>query len=156
MTQPPLFVEDQPAPGDLRFLEDQIIQHNYAQTGADDGRALAIFLRGDPDEIIAGLSGYTWAGMCEIEFLWVRPDLQDQGLGRRLLHAAEQEARQRGCSIIILGSYSFQAPDFYRKNGYKLVGQVDDCPPKHSNYYFKKNLAARQDSYREADENPAT
>ena len=136
----PLIVEDQPAPDDLKFLEDQIIQHNITQTGAFDGRGLAIFVRGEQYGIIAGISGYTWAGMCEIEFLWVRADLQGQGYGTRLLQAAEQEARQRGCSIMILGSYSFQAPEFYQKHGYELVGRIDDCPPKHTNYYFKKNL----------------
>jgi GNAT superfamily N-acetyltransferase len=142
MDQLPIFIQDQPAPDDLRFLEEQIIHHNDAQTGAYDGRGLAIFLRDERDEIIAGLSGYTWAGMCEIEFLWVRPDLHGQGLGRRLLQAAEQEAQDRGCSLVILGSYSFQAPDFYLRNGYELVGRIDDCPPGHTNYYFKKNWPA--------------
>ena len=136
----PLNIEDQPDPGDLRFLEDQIIKHNYAHAGADDGCGLAIFIRNDQYEIIAGISGYTWAGMCEIEFLWVRDDLQGQGIGKDLLLAAEQEARDRGCSIIILGSYSFQAPGFYQKMGYELVARIDNCPPNHSNYYFRKTL----------------
>ncbi len=135
-----IVVEDEPAPDDLRFLEEQINQYNMTQTGAFDGRGLAIFLRGEHYEIIAGISGYTWAGLCEIEFLWVRSDMQGQGLGKQLLVAAEQEARDRGCSIIILGSYSFQAPGFYQQHGYELVGRVDDCPPRHTNYYFKKSL----------------
>jgi hypothetical protein len=67
MSQQPLIVEDQPAPDDLTFLEDRINQHNMLQTGAFDGRALAIFMRGDQYEIIAGISGYTWADMCEQE-----------------------------------------------------------------------------------------
>jgi GNAT superfamily N-acetyltransferase len=146
MSEPSFFIEDQPAPDDLRFLEVQIDRYNMAQTGAYDGRGLAIFLRDEQYEIVAGISGYTWAGMCEIEFLWVRPDLQGQGLGRRLLTAAEQEALDRGSSIVILGSYSFQAPEFYRQNGYELVGRVDNCPPNHTNYYFKKTLPVRPSS----------
>jgi len=140
MSTYPFIVEDQPAPGDLQFLEDQIIQYNMTQTGAFDGRALAIFLRNEQHEIIAGLSGYTWAGMCEIEFLWVHEDLRGQGYGSQLLQAAEQEARERGCSVVILGSYSFQAPDLYKRHGYDLIGTAEDCPPNYVNYYFKKSL----------------
>jgi len=136
----PIIIEDQPAPGDLQYLEDQIIQYNMTQTGAFDGRALAIFLKNEQHEIIAGLSGYTWAGMCEIEFLWVHEDLRGQGYGSQLLQTAEQEARERGCSIVILGSYSFQAPGLYQQHGYEQIGRVEDCPPDHSNYYFKKSL----------------
>jgi GNAT superfamily N-acetyltransferase len=133
-------VEDQPDWHDLRFLEDKINTYNMEQTGAYDGRGLAIFLRDEQGEIFAGISGYTWAGMCEIEFLWVREDQQGQGIGGELLQAAEQEAQERGCAMIVLGSYSFQAPQFYQKYGYELVGRIENCPPNHSNYYFKKVL----------------
>lgn len=140
MPSQPLIVEDQPDAHDLHFLGDQINTYNMTQTGSYDGRALAVFMRDDQGEIIAGISGYTWAGMCEIEFLWVRPDLQGQGIGGELLQAAEQEAQARGCEIIILGSYSFQAPGFYQQRGYDLVGRIENCPPNHTNYYFKKSL----------------
>lgn len=135
-------VEDQPADLDREFLEDQINRYNMAQVGAFDGRRLAIFVQNEQQDVIAGISGYTWAGMCEIQFLWVDAELRGQGYGGRLLQAAEQEARERGCQIIILSSYSFQAPDFYQQRGYTLAGQIDGCPPGHTNYYFKKMLHA--------------
>ena len=137
-----LLVEDQPAEQDLEFLEDQINRYNIAQVGAFDARRLAIFVRDEQQSILAGITGYTWAGMCEIQFLWVAAELRGQGYGGRLLAAAEQEARARGCQIIVLNSYSFQAPGFYGQRGYSLVGQIDNCPPNHSNYYFKKMLQA--------------
>lgn len=135
-----LVVEDRPAAGDLDFLQEQIDSYNMAQTGAFDYRPLAVFVRNEQGEIVAGISGYTWAGMCEIQFVWVHAEARRQGYGRRLLQAAEQEARERGCRIVILGSYSFQAPEFYRKHGYEVVGRIDDCPPGHANYYLMKRL----------------
>lgn len=140
MTENHLLVEDQPAEQDLEFLEDQINRYNMAQVGAFDARRLAIFVRDEQQAILAGITGYTWAGMCEIQFLWVAAELRGQGYGGRLLAAAEQEARARGCQIIVLNSYSFQAPGFYQQHGYSLVGQIDGCPPNHSNHYFKKML----------------
>jgi ribosomal protein S18 acetylase RimI-like enzyme len=136
----PFVIEDQPAAGDLEYLEDQINHYNMTQTGAFDGRALAIFVRNEQQDIVAGLSGYTWAGMCEIQFLWVHPTVRQQGYGGDLLLAAEREAQKRGCSIMILGTYSFQAPSFYQKRGYEIVGRIEHCPPNHTNYYFKKRL----------------
>ena len=133
-------VEEQPAARDLEFVEAQINHYNMTQVGAFDGRALAIFVRNEQQAIVAGLSGYTWAGMCEIQFLWVHPNLRAQGYGGQLLAAAEEAARARGCSIVILGTYSFQAPAFYQKRGYQVVGSIDDCPPRHTNYYLKKTL----------------
>jgi GNAT superfamily N-acetyltransferase len=136
----PFVIEDQPAAHDLEYLEDQINHYNMTQTGAFDGRALAIFVRNEQQAIVAGLSGYTWAGMCEVQFLWVHPSMRHQGYGGDLLQAAEQEAQKRGCSILILGTYSFQAPNFYQKRGYEMVGRIEHCPPNHTHHYFKKLL----------------
>ena len=135
-----LMVEEHPSADDLHFLEQQIIRHNYAAAGAEDGRALAVFLRDDQGALLAGLAGYTWAGMFEIEFLWVDERLRGQGHGARLLAAAEEEARARGCQVAITGSYSFQAPQFYQSCGYKVVGAVEDWPPGHVHYLLRKRL----------------
>lgn len=136
----PVHVLDQPAAQDLEFLEHQINAYNMAQVGAYDARLLAIFVRDEHEQIVAGLSGYTWAGFCEIQFVWVHESLRGRGYGTQVLQAAEQEARTRGCGLIVLSSYSFQAPGFYQKHGFEIVGQVDDCPPGHTHYYFQKRL----------------
>jgi GNAT superfamily N-acetyltransferase len=136
-----LHVEDQPNPVDLEFLEEQINKHNKVQTGVYEWGALAIFVRDEAGAIMAGISGYTWAGMCEIHFLWVKPEKRQKGYGRQLLEAAETEARTRTCAIIVLGTYSFQALDFYQKLGYELASKIEDCPPGHTHYHLFKRLS---------------
>jgi GNAT superfamily N-acetyltransferase len=133
-------VEENPAPAHVQALQERLIAYNMAQTGAYDGRLLAIFLRDEQGEIVAGISGYTWAGFCEIEWLWVHEELRGQGYGSRMLAAAEQEALARGCSLIVLGTYSFQAPGFYQRMGYEVAGRIDDCPLHHTKYLLKKPL----------------
>ena len=135
-----LTVEEHPAHHDIAFLEQRIIDYNYGRTGASDGRGLACFVRDDAGQIVAGISGYTWAGMAEIEFLWVDDSLRGQGVGSRLLAAVEAEARQRGCKLIVISTYSFQAPDFYPRHGYEVVGSIENCPPGHENHWLKKDL----------------
>jgi len=134
-------IEVEPAPKDIRSLEDGLYAYNIEQTGSDDGKWLSIFVRDDAGEIVAGLHGWTWCGACKVERLWVRQDLRRQGYGQRLLAAAEQEARARGCGQILLDTFSFQAPLFYRKLGYEVIGVVEGFPRHpHSEYHLRKAL----------------
>jgi GNAT superfamily N-acetyltransferase len=111
-----------------------------AAVGAYDGRLLAAFARHPEHGIVAGVSGYTWARFCEVQLLWVHADLRGQGYGSRLLAMAEEEARARGCGLVTLGSYTFQAPGFYQRHGYQVVGTVPDCPPGHAHVFLMKVL----------------
>jgi GNAT superfamily N-acetyltransferase len=129
-----------PSPEDLQFLEDRLYEFNSAQIGKDDGRLFAFLIRDDQQKIIAGVSGWTWADACEIRTLWVAPSWRGKGYGSKLLDSAEQEARARGCRIILLSSYSFQGPAFYQKHGYELAWQLDDFPPGHQNDYLAKRF----------------
>jgi GNAT superfamily N-acetyltransferase len=130
-----------PSAAEQEFLEDRLYEFNCAQTKQDDGQLFAFFIRNEGQEIVAGLSGWTWAQACEIRTLWVDPASRGQGYGRTLLEAAEGEARTRGCKVILLGSYSFQAPAFYQKCGYELAWQLDDFPPGHQHCFLVKRLA---------------
>ncbi len=130
-----------PSSEELQFLEDRLYEFNSAQTGLDDGQLFAFFVRNEQQEIVAGVSGWTWANACEIRCLWVHPAWRGHGYGESLLESAEQEARARGCQRILISSYSFQAPVFYQKHGYKLAGQLNNFPPGHQYCYLVKQLA---------------
>jgi GNAT superfamily N-acetyltransferase len=135
-----LVVLDDPPREDLDFLEGRIDAFNEAATGYRDGRRLAILLRDAAGTICAGLSGHTWGGACEVKFLWVEESRRHAGLGSRLLQAAEQEARARGCAKIFVSTHSFQAPGFYRRLGYALVGEAAGYPRGHAHLHFEKSL----------------
>lgn len=132
--------DDAPAARDLAELERCINDFNDDTTGARDGRALAAFLRGPDGALRAGLAGHTWGGCAEIKLLWVREAERRSGLGSRLLRAAEDEARARGCTRIVLSTHSFQAPGFYRRHGYAECGRVDGYPHGHAQIYLAKTL----------------
>jgi GNAT superfamily N-acetyltransferase len=125
---------------DLQFLEEQVNEFNFATTGCRDARLLVMLLRDSAGRIYAGLSGHTWGGVAEVRFLWVEQSRRHAGLGSRLLRAAEEEARSRGCSKIVLSTHSFQAPDFYSKHGYAVAGQFSDYPRGYSSIFLEKVL----------------
>ena len=87
-----------------------------------------------PDIADAGLS---WLF---VDWLWIRDDRRGQGIGGRLLAAAEAEARARGCGGIYLGSFTFQAPDYYKRAGYSEFGRIDGFPPGHALVFLLKRL----------------
>jgi GNAT superfamily N-acetyltransferase len=136
-------VETDPSPEAVQYLEEQIYQVTAGVTGISDGEWLAIFQRDDAGRIVAGISGNTWGGCCEIRQLWVAEPLRGQGVGTGLLAAAEQEARRRGCTQILLMTYTFQAPAFYRRHGFTTLAEVDGYPQGYRNLLMRKRLDDR-------------
>ena len=88
-------ISDTASDVDRAALRGEIHAFNIAATGFRDGAVLSCFLR-DGAELVAGIDGFTWGGYARIDYLWVREELRGQGLGSRLLAAAEAEARRRG------------------------------------------------------------
>ena len=66
--------------------------------------------------------------------------LQKAKLGSKLLREVESEIREKGCTIIHLDTFDWQARGFYEKNGYSVFGTLEDCPKGHCSYYMKKVL----------------
>jgi GNAT superfamily N-acetyltransferase len=128
-----------PSPTDVQYLEDRIYEFNSKATGIGDGEWLGFFLRAG-DRIIAGVCGNTWGGVCELRQFWVDEPQRNRGLGRTLLQAAEQEARRRGCTQMVLMTFSFQAPAFYERHGFEVVATIDDHPRGHQNVLMRKRL----------------
>ena len=137
-----LLISTEPAPNEVQYLEDRIYEFNSAATGITDGEWLAIFVKDADDRIVAGICGNTWGGCLEIRQFWVEETRRRQGLGTRLLLAAEQEARRRGCRQVLLMTFSFQAPAFYARHGFEVVAEVDDHPRGHKNLLLRKRLGA--------------
>ena len=54
--------------------------------------------------------------------------------------AAEAEAFNRQCGIVVLNTHSFQAPAFYQKLGYTITGIDEDYPAGHRQYHLQKRL----------------
>jgi ribosomal protein S18 acetylase RimI-like enzyme len=84
------------------------------------------------------------AGCCYVAHLWVSEPLRAQGLGRALLLAAEEHAKAKGCTIVLLASHSFQSPGFYQKHGYVIQAEIMDHPVGYSSTVLAKRLAERR------------
>ena len=129
-----------PTPDEVQYLEDRIYEFNSNATGIGDGELLAFFVRAR-DRIVGGICGNTWGGTCELRQFCVEQSQRNRGLGTKLFEAAEREARRRGCTQIVLMTFSFQAPAFYERKHFEVVATIDDHPYGHRNLLMRKRLA---------------
>ncbi|KUN88003.1 biotin transporter BioY [Streptomyces bungoensis] len=91
--------------------------------------------------LAGGLVGHTWTTWLHVTYLWVDPRHRGTGLGTHLLARAEHLARtDRGCTGARLETWDFQAPGFYRKQGYEVVCVIPDYPPGITEYTLTKRL----------------
>jgi GNAT superfamily N-acetyltransferase len=133
-------VTDQPSPDDVAFIEDELVAFNVAKARPYDRRPLHVFLRDAHGRTIGGVTGETNWSWLYVDCFWLPDDLRGEGWGARLLKAAEDEARKRGCRHVRLFSYNFQAPGFYEKLGYRIFGVLEDYPPGHAQVWLRKDL----------------
>jgi N-acetylglutamate synthase-like GNAT family acetyltransferase len=125
---------------EIDALEERLYAHNAAATGFSDGAGLSLVAECD-GELVGAVAGYSWGGICELRQVWVREDQRGEGLGRKLMEAAIAEARRRGCAHVLLATYDFQAPDFYRRLGFETVAEVPDKPVGRSEFIMRLSLA---------------
>lgn len=95
--------------------------HNATARPLQDVRALASIAHGPDGQVQGGALGRTWGQCCELQQLWVDEALRHQGLGSQLMAAFETAAMARGCNTFYLDTFSFQALDFYRGQGYEVA-----------------------------------
>jgi GNAT superfamily N-acetyltransferase len=136
-----LSTEDHPAAADRKAIDDALTEFNRPHLRDPAFGRIGVFVRDGAGAVTAGLDASLYAGWLFVDNLWVHADLRRQGIGRRLLQEAERRALERGCHSAWLDTFSFQAPDFYRKLGYAVFGTLD-YPPGHRRFFLKKRLLA--------------
>jgi ribosomal protein S18 acetylase RimI-like enzyme len=132
--------EAKPADADCEFVRQMISSFNRVRAESDEHKLLAVFAKEPSGRILGGLLGGTYWKWLHIDYLWVDETIRNQGIGSRLLHAAETEAVRRQCKFCHLETHDFQAPGFYRKHGYKVFAKLPDLPPGHIKLFLKKRL----------------
>lgn len=140
VTPPAIQVVDRAEPSAVRRLEEAIASFNVEATGIADARDLFAELRDDDGDVYASVYGWSWGSTCWVEFLWVRADQRDRGVGTALMRAVAAEARDRGCAQMALTTHSFQAPGFYRRLGFERVGELTGYPRGHSDLLLRRRL----------------
>ncbi|MBD8872162.1 GNAT family N-acetyltransferase [Rhodanobacter sp. DHB23] len=141
MNLPDIIVTDAPDATDLAVVSNGLDQFNAEACGIADRRPLAVLAR-DPltGRTLGGITGRTSLGLLFLDVFFLPEALRGSGLGSRMLRLAEQEGRRRGCRSAVLYTISFQAPEFYRKQGWREFGAIPCDPPGTSRIFLTKDL----------------
>ena len=134
-------VVEKPGPELRQYILQPLLRFNETHAGATALEPLALLLRlAGSDDVVGGLWAETAYRWMFIHNVFVPEASRGRGLGSRLIEMAEQIARERGCVGIRLDTYSFQAPGFYPRFGYELLGRLPNYPPGHEAFMYFKRL----------------
>ena len=125
---------------DKDAIFEQLLKYNLSHIEDKSPQDIGIYLEDDNGNKVAGLIGDTHGNWLEIEYLWVNDDLRGQNIGTELMQKAESIAKSRGCKYAFLNTFSFQAPDFYNKLGYKEEFVLNEYPRTGKRHYYTKQL----------------
>ncbi|APF22715.1 GNAT family N-acetyltransferase [Clostridium butyricum] len=124
------------------LIVDKIVEYNLSKVPIIQESSFIWINRVIVDtygDIIAGINSKMYCWNCVyIDVLWVKEEYRKEGLGSKILNEIEKVAKDKGCYLIHLDTFDFQAKDFYIKHGYDIFGILDECPQRHKRYFMKK------------------
>jgi len=124
----------------IDFLSERIAEFNWQQWEVSERKPLALQVKSDNGEVIAGAAGRTFGDWLLLDTLWVSDVLRGQNLGSQLLSRMESAAKARGCKKCLLDTLNFQARPFYEKYGYRVEWVQEGYPQTGCKYFMTKML----------------
>ena len=133
-------VSDLPEAPGVQAVDAGLGAHNDTVQELAQVRTLNVIAREADGTVCGGAVGRTWGECCELQQLWVSAPLRGRGMGSELVQRFEAEARNRGCRLVYLTTFSFQAPDFYQRCGYHVVRETRGYPAGIVRHDLEKRL----------------
>ena len=135
-----IIVDHKPNQADNDAVVEGLIVHYERLMGETRDKEFSVFLKNDLGAILGGLQAHFDTESVYIEVLWIDEKLRKQGYGTKLINTAEQEAVKHGCVSSITDTWSFQAEEFYLRNGYERMGEIKKYWHEHSRIFLRKML----------------
>lgn len=128
----------QPLEEEVEAVRRGLTAYNEQFTANSDRVPVGCFARDETGRVIAGAHGIIGWGWLYTERLWVDEPLRGRGVGTEVLARLERAALAQGVHRFHVSTTSFQALDFYIRQGYEVYAQLEDNPPGYTDYYLKK------------------
>jgi GNAT superfamily N-acetyltransferase len=111
------------------------------QVGPPDNHDFALLVTAPGDEtVLGGLWAQSRWGAFYIDMIVAPEALRRTGLGTELMTRAEAEARRRGCHLMWLDTYAFQARPFYERLGFTVFAEMEGPAPYYPRWFMRKTL----------------
>jgi len=127
-----------------RFKQGFDVKLSRDPDAKDMIRPRGTFIVAMSDDLPIGCVGLKGSGseVAEIKRLWVAPSARGLGLGRRLMDAAENAARDLSIKVLRLDTNSAlpEAGQLYRRSGWTEIARFNDDP--YPDLFFEKRIQA--------------
>jgi ribosomal protein S18 acetylase RimI-like enzyme len=124
----------------IDFLDEKISEFNMENWEVKERLPLAVQLKNEDGQVIAGAAARSFGDWLLLDTLWVSGELRGQKVGSELLNKIETAGKARGCIKCLLDTLNFQAMPFYKKHGYKIEWVQNGYPKEGCKYYMVKEL----------------
>lgn len=128
---------------DKQYIDDELYKFNLKHFPEDlAGRyeEINLFIKDENSIVRGGILAEACWNWLEIHTFMIDEDMRKSGFGTKLLLELEKIALEKECDFIKVDTLSFQALDFYEKNGYQVFGSLDNVGRDYKHYYLKKDL----------------
>lgn len=94
------------------------------------------FIAKENDKVVGILAGHTYYQEVYVENLIVLEQYRNKRIGKSLIEEVESYYKDKGFENINLNTYAFQAPEFYKKCGFKVEFVRENKENSKLNKYF--------------------
>jgi len=115
-----------------------LVGYNDRSGPPENWRFFGFYAVDERGQLSGGLQGAVEWDWLHLAHLWVREPRR--GLGRRLVQAAEDLAREEGKRGLFLDTLAFQARPFYEKLGFTVFGTIEGAAGEHARYFMAKRI----------------
>ena len=122
----------------LKDVENGLDAYNVKATGKK--QMPVRFVLRDAVGVKGGMKASYIGASFFVSWLHVDESVRKQGWGKKLMVAAEEEARRLGCGKMFVDTMTFQAPRFYEALGFKTCARIDGFYDGHDRVFFQKEL----------------
>ena len=133
-------IDESPSSHDEQTVRDGLRRYDSEQVPSEGYAEFGVFLRTAEGVLLGGVLAEAGRGWLHVRDLWIDASVRGRGFGSRLIFAAEDEARRRGCHGAYLDTFDYQARPFYERCGYEVFGTLDDYPVGHQRFFMRKSL----------------
>ncbi|MFT8310673.1 MAG: GNAT family N-acetyltransferase [Sporolactobacillus sp.] len=103
-------------------------------------RKISYAMYDDQGQVIGGAAAEFHWNALHVSLLAVSEVYRIKGVGTKLIERIEQEAREHHCDMVLLETMSYQAPLFYQKLGFQVIGRIGDYPGKGECQYILQKM----------------
>ncbi len=134
-----LYLSTDASEEEKRIVHQGLHQHVLTHVGDGyKGIEIRLVAKDQANVLIGGLSAWTTLSNLIFNHIWIQEKFRRKGLGRMLMTEMEKIARENACLASQAYCFSFQAPGFFQKMGYQVLGESDGYPPPVREYYLIK------------------